>query len=120
MTKYLKTKRFQRNYYDMATVSSENGPATISEGLENSTFPSEGNTSQPLNQAFAITHRLPFKEVLEHNTEDNNLTLHGFRRFKTTHLVNLRFLEEEIAELDHKFIKSNRNRWAGWIKIGTD
>lgn len=34
-------------------------------------------------------------------TDDNNLTLHGFRRFKTTHLLNLRFLEDEIAELDH-------------------
>ncbi|KAI1439484.1 hypothetical protein F5Y02DRAFT_63910 [Annulohypoxylon stygium] len=34
-------------------------------------------------------------------TADNNLTLHGFRRFKTTHLLNLRFLEDEIAELDH-------------------
>lgn len=35
------------------------------------------------------------------STADNNLTLHGFRRFKTTHLLNLRFLEQEIAELDH-------------------
>ncbi|GAW15305.1 hypothetical protein ANO14919_047140 [Xylariales sp. No.14919] len=34
-------------------------------------------------------------------TADNNLTLHGFRRFKTTHLLNLRFLEDEIAALDH-------------------
>lgn len=35
------------------------------------------------------------------STADNNSTLHGFRRFKTTHLLNLRFLESEIAELDH-------------------
>lgn len=35
------------------------------------------------------------------STADNNLTLHGFRRFKTTHLLNLRFLENEIAEMDH-------------------
>lgn len=34
-------------------------------------------------------------------TADSNFTLHGFRRFKTTHLLNLRFLENEIAELDH-------------------
>ncbi|KAI1754785.1 hypothetical protein F4782DRAFT_491630 [Xylaria castorea] len=34
-------------------------------------------------------------------TADNDLTLHGFRRFKTTHLLNLRFLEGEIAALDH-------------------
>lgn len=37
----------------------------------------------------------------QNSTDDNNLTLHGFRRFKTTHLLNLRFLESEIAELDH-------------------
>ncbi|KAK3312588.1 hypothetical protein B0H66DRAFT_570940 [Apodospora peruviana] len=35
------------------------------------------------------------------STDDNNLTLHGFRRFKTTHLLSLRFLEHEIAEMDH-------------------
>lgn len=34
------------------------------------------------------------------STADNNLTLHGFRRFKTTHLLNLRLLEYEIAEMD--------------------
>ncbi|OAK95333.1 hypothetical protein IQ06DRAFT_258326 [Phaeosphaeriaceae sp. SRC1lsM3a] len=35
------------------------------------------------------------------STADSNLTLHGFRRFKTTHLINLRMLEREIAKLDH-------------------
>jgi hypothetical protein len=35
------------------------------------------------------------------STADNNLTLHGFRRFKTTQLLNLRFLKNEIAEIDH-------------------
>jgi len=35
------------------------------------------------------------------STADNNLTLHGFRRFKTTYLLNLRFLEEEIAQMDY-------------------
>lgn len=34
-------------------------------------------------------------------TDDNDLTIYGFRRFKTTHLLNLRFLEDEIAALDH-------------------
>ncbi|KAH6867774.1 hypothetical protein B0T10DRAFT_325150 [Thelonectria olida] len=33
-------------------------------------------------------------------TADSNVTLHGFRRFKTTHLLNLRYLEAEIAEID--------------------
>ncbi|KAI0446129.1 hypothetical protein F4803DRAFT_79964 [Xylaria telfairii] len=34
-------------------------------------------------------------------TDSNNISPHGFRRFKTTHLLNLRFLEDEIAEADH-------------------
>ena len=41
-----------------------------------------------------------FQRHWQMSTDDNNLTLHGFRRFKTSHLVNLRFLEEEIAQLD--------------------
>jgi hypothetical protein len=46
-----------------------------------------------------ITH--VFRSCWVTSTADNNLTLHGFRRFKTTHLVNLRFLEAEIAKIDH-------------------
>ena len=42
-----------------------------------------------------------FHKVWSRSTEDKNLTLYGFRRFKTSHLVNLRYLEEEISELDH-------------------
>lgn len=40
------------------------------------------------------------------STDDNNITLHGFRRFKTSHLLNLRFLENEIAELDHSIYQA--------------
>jgi hypothetical protein len=42
-----------------------------------------------------------FRRAWIASTADNNLTLHGFRRFKTTHLLNLRFLEDEIAQMDH-------------------
>jgi hypothetical protein len=42
-----------------------------------------------------------FSRCWEISTADNNLTLHGFRRFKTTHLMNLRYLEDEIAAIDH-------------------
>lgn len=41
-----------------------------------------------------------FRKAWITSTADNNLTLHGFRRFKTTHLMNLRFLEDEIAKMD--------------------
>lgn len=42
-----------------------------------------------------------FRKCWVNSTADSNLTLHGFRRFKTTHLLNLRYLEDEIAEMDH-------------------
>jgi hypothetical protein len=42
-----------------------------------------------------------FRGHWQSSTTDSNLTLHVFRRFKTTHLLNLRFLEGEIADLDH-------------------
>lgn len=54
--------------------------------------------SDPL-QPDGITNT--FRKAWITSTADNNLTLHGFRRFKTTHLLNLRFLENEIAEMDH-------------------
>ncbi|KAH6648135.1 hypothetical protein BKA67DRAFT_524118 [Truncatella angustata] len=47
-----------------------------------------------------------FRQFWPRITDDNNLTLHGFRRFKTTHLLNLRFLEEEIAQIDHAIYQS--------------
>ncbi|KAL8393789.1 hypothetical protein RB595_003511 [Gaeumannomyces hyphopodioides] len=47
-----------------------------------------------------------FRKIWPVATNDSNLTLHGFRRFKTSHLLNLRFLEEEIAELDHRIYQA--------------
>ena len=78
-----------------------------------------------------IRHTVPDgEEVPEHNrhdqatadlfrklwvkvTDDNGLTLHGFRRFKTSHLLNLRFLEEEIAKLDRQVYQAG-------LKLGID
>lgn len=47
-----------------------------------------------------------FPRVWRKSTMDNNLSLHGFRRFKTSHLLNIRFLEEEIAEIDHEIYQA--------------
>ena len=47
-----------------------------------------------------------FPKIWSRSTEDRNITLYGFRRFKTSHLINLRFLEEEIAELDHNIYQA--------------
>lgn len=54
-----------------------------------------------------------FHKIWETATNDHDLTLYGFRRFKTTHLLNLRFLEEEIAELDHVLYQAG-------LAFGTD
>lgn len=50
-----------------------------------------------------------FHKVWSRSTEDKNLSLYGFRRFKTSHLVNLRYLEEEISELDHNIYQAGLN-----------
>ncbi|KAJ0108752.1 hypothetical protein J7T55_011243 [Diaporthe amygdali] len=42
-----------------------------------------------------------FRKNWQVASADNDLTLYGFRRFKTSHLLNLRFLEDEIAKVDH-------------------
>ena len=54
-----------------------------------------------------------FEKVWASSTEDNNLTLYGFRRFKTTHLLNLRLLEEEIDRIDHQIYQAG-------LKLGMD
>lgn len=42
-----------------------------------------------------------FHNLWSNVTDDNPLTLYGFRRFRTTHLLNLRLLEAEIDKIDH-------------------
>ncbi|KAI1131673.1 hypothetical protein F5Y10DRAFT_275405 [Nemania abortiva] len=50
-----------------------------------------------------------FQKNWELATDDNSLTLHGFRRFRPAHLLNLRYLEDEIAELDRAIYQAGRN-----------
>lgn len=47
-----------------------------------------------------------FRKHWQLATADSNLTLHGFRRFKTAHLLNLRFIEDEISRLDHNICQT--------------
>ena len=47
-----------------------------------------------------------FRDLWRKATDDNYLTLYGFRRFRTTHLLNLRYLEEEIDLLDHQIYQA--------------
>ncbi|CAN8099915.1 unnamed protein product [Discula destructiva] len=41
-----------------------------------------------------------FNRIWSIATEDENLTMYAFKRFKTSHLVNLRYLEHELDKLD--------------------
>ena len=50
-----------------------------------------------------------FRRAWYHATDDNHLTLFGFRRFRTAHLINLRFLEAEIDQLDHQIFQAGLN-----------
>lgn len=43
-----------------------------------------------------------FRKLWCTTTDDNRFTLFGFRRFRTAHLLNLRFLEDEIHKIDHE------------------
>lgn len=47
-----------------------------------------------------------FHDIWCKATDDNYLTLYGFRRFRTTHLLNLRYLEKEIDALDHQIFQA--------------
>jgi hypothetical protein len=50
-----------------------------------------------------------FPALWRASAADDNITLCSFRRFKTSHLLNLRFLESEVAELDHKIFQARLN-----------
>lgn len=47
-----------------------------------------------------------FSKVWPAVTDSNPLVLFGFRRFRTSHLVNLRALEHEILEIDHQVFQA--------------
>ena len=47
-----------------------------------------------------------FRRTWYQATDDNQLTLFGFRRFRTAHLISLRFLEAEIDQVDHQIFQA--------------
>ena len=47
-----------------------------------------------------------FRKAWRDAIDDNYLTLFGFRRFRTAHLINLRFLEQEIDKIDHQIYQA--------------
>lgn len=47
-----------------------------------------------------------FDKLWRNAVDDNYLTLYGFRRYRTSHLLNLRFLEAEIDKIDHAIFQA--------------
>ena len=47
-----------------------------------------------------------FPRTWRQATDDNRLTLFGLRRFRTAHLLNLRFSEAEIAQVDRQIYQA--------------
>ena len=50
---------------------------------------------------------LLFRDLWSNVTDENALTLFGFRRFRTTHLLNLRLLVTEIDKIDHEIYQAS-------------
>jgi hypothetical protein len=47
-----------------------------------------------------------FRKIWPTVTDPNPLILFGFRRFRTSHLLNLRILEEDILKIDHEVFQA--------------
>ena len=60
-----------------------------------------GHNKEQAENDFSDCFSKTFRKVWPDITSDNYLTLFGFRRYRTTHLLNLRFLEFEIDKIDH-------------------
>lgn len=67
--------------------------------------PLEVQASPSQKNSKSETARL-FENLWSNVTDDNALTLYGFRRFRTTHLLNLRLLETEIDKIDHQIYQA--------------
>ena len=66
----------------------------------------ESVSEQSERSGLALQYASLFPRIWRKSTTDSNMSLHGFRRFKTSHLVNLRFMEEEIARIDHEIYQA--------------
>ena len=68
---------------------------------------SEGNGFDPKRDLTPLDNNYNiFRGIWPDVTSDNRLTLFGFRRYRTAHLLNLRFLEAEIDRLDHELYQA--------------
>ena len=47
-----------------------------------------------------------FRTHWSSSTDDNELSLFSYRRFRSSHLINLRFLEAEISKIDREIYQA--------------
>ena len=78
--------------------------ATAAEEAGSDGKPRANNDSSQRNMRSETAHL--FHNLWSNVTDDNALTLFGFRRFRTTHLLNLRLLETEINKIDHQIYQA--------------
>jgi hypothetical protein len=57
-------------------------------------------------QGFEHVSFAHFGKLWRRAVDDNYLTLYGFQRYRTSHLLNLRFLEAEINVLDRAIFQA--------------
>ena len=79
---------------------------------ENSTsslvLPADGQQSESEEHGHVepTYYKALFQKLWPDITSDNRLSLFGFRRYRTTHLFNLRLLEADINEIDHELYQT--------------
>ena len=81
-------------------------------------LPEQTLTSCDTNTIHDLTMAKFLRKVWSQATDDNEFMLFGFRRFRTAHLLNLRFLEEEIEKLDHQIFQAGMR--LGYTPSATD
>ena len=83
----------------------DNTPSLCPEDTASKADASQNDQSlSPMSEMMEKAHT--FRKLWPNITVDNYLTLFGFRRFRTAHLLNLRFLEDEISKIDRKIYQA--------------
>ena len=94
-------------YFTMATTTSTMvADSTRQEFLNSELSSPAGKKILALSRSRDLLRSNILRKVWSHSTQGKNLTLYRFRRLKSSHLVNLCFLEEKISELDHRVFQA--------------
>lgn len=75
--------------------------------MNNSTNSHLGQSKKQTNNDFNDRYNELFRKVWREITSNNHLTLFEFRKYQTTHLINLRFLKAKIDKIDHDLYQAD-------------